>query len=401
MIKKGWHGKYVQIVMIDRKDAFNHVPAAPRSMVVKGFAERQFYPYSNWSILAKEKLQKGATAESSFKFVQGDVTEVTDDGVKVTTAEGPVSIPHDYCLIATGSSIPFPVKGAEPSGAKSSAAYGKRADALERAESVLVIGGGYTGLETAGELGHLYKGKKTITLVHGGSAVLNHVTNIKPKAQQRLTAKLAKLGVTVKLNTRVDLSSIPKQSSGAEEAKGEGGDESKTASVPSMAVSLDKPIDVKLSDGTVVKANVVLLCGGGKVQNSAYAASLGDAVDERGRLKVGLDHRVVGHPKLFALGDCCDTDEPKLMYCAHLQAQHLVENFARLLKGKPLKKRKLLAHGTGFCTLGPKDGVAQLPNGMLLGSVAVPKLKGSDMAIGKVRSEYFTKAIAKGKDVQA
>jgi NADH dehydrogenase FAD-containing subunit len=103
-----------------------------------------------------------------FEFVLGRATAVDPESKKVDiqTESGLRQIPYDTLVVATGASA----VGGGPW--KAHGSYQEALDNLhttqervKRAKSIVVGGGGVTGVETAGELGFEYGRNKEITLV--------------------------------------------------------------------------------------------------------------------------------------------------------------------------------------------------------------------------------------------
>lgn len=235
--------------------------------------------------------------------------------------------------------------------------------------------------------------EKSVTLVHNGPHLLHSMPELKAKVHKRVATRLAAMGVRILYNQRADLSGVttaidPRT---LDEAKQGDSADSHTSHVH---VDLATPITVPLSGGESVHGNVVVFCGGGRINNSAYGTSLSGAMDNHGRLRVDNTHAVQGHPTLFAIGDCCDSPEPKLAALAMEQAKFLVDNFTRMLKGKALKRRKFMAPGLVFIPIGPRDGVA-LFKGMVLGRRIVTAVKSKDLFVKRIRGEMFTSKEAK------
>ena len=87
-----------------------------------------------------------------------------------------------------------------------------------------------------------------------------------------------------------------------------------------------------------------------------------------GRLRVGPDLRVEGHPEIFAVGDvAADADDPlpQLARPAIDGGRHAGAQVRRLLAGEPTKP--FVYHDRGIsATIGRSDAVIQLPDGVKL-----------------------------------
>ncbi len=151
-------------------------------------------------------------------------------------------------------------------------------DPVKRAElmTTVVVGGGPTGVELAGsfaelartvlyrDFDHIDPRQAHILLVEGGPRVLaTFPADLSASAQQQL----AKLGVDVRLNTKV---------------------------------TAIRENEVELDGRPLRAGNIVWAAGVGA---SPVTRSLGVETDRAGRIKVRPDLSVPGHPTVFAVGD--------------------------------------------------------------------------------------------------
>lgn len=147
----------------------------------------------------------------------------------------------------------------------------------ERLMTIVVVGGGPTGIELAGacaELAHrvlrrdfdrIDPGRARIYLVEGSDRLLSHFP---AELSEKARTALEKLGVRVK--TGIHVSSI-------EEGK------------------------VSLNNGEQIEAGNVLWAAG--VMAHPLAGKLGAPVDRGGRVQVNPDLSLPNHPEVFAIGD--------------------------------------------------------------------------------------------------
>ncbi|MFN7262425.1 MAG: dihydrolipoyl dehydrogenase [Pseudobdellovibrionaceae bacterium] len=164
-------------------------------------------------------------------------------------------------------------------------------------KKVVVIGGGYIGLEISGYLSKL---GSEITVVEAGPAVLNGVVD--PECAQVVAKKLNKQGVKVLLNAK---------------AKGQ----KKTKD------GFEVTLDVGGKD-EVLKADKIIVTVGRKPNSDqAGIKAAGLAIDERGFVKVDAQRRT-NVPHIFAIGDVCG--QPML---AH-KASHEGVLVAEVIAGK-------------------------------------------------------------------
>jgi NADH dehydrogenase len=147
----------------------------------------------------------------------------------------------------------------------------------QRLMTIVIVGGGPTGVELAGAFAELARtvlrkdfrridpSHARIILIEAASAILNHLpADLSASAR----AQLAALGVQVRTATRVK-----------EIRDGE----------------------VELESGEILRAATILWAAG--VSATPLTAKLGVELDRAGRIKVHPDLSVPGHPEVFAIGD--------------------------------------------------------------------------------------------------
>lgn len=216
-------------------------------------------------------------------------------------------------------------------------------DPVEREKllTIVIAGGGPTGVEVAGMLGEMKKyliGKEypelknspiNIHVIEGAPTVLTAMSN---KTHQRAAEALKQLGVHVKLNT---------------------------------LVTNFKDEQVHLSDGAVIHAKTLLWTAGvvARTFDGIEATSLGKGR----RMITDAYNRVRGYDNVFAIGDIsiqfADQDypngHPQLAQPAIQQGKTLAVNLLRMAKGKQPKPFKYFARGD-MAIIGRKFAVADL-----------------------------------------
>jgi NADH:ubiquinone reductase (H+-translocating) len=209
--------------------------------------------------------------------------------------------------------------------------------------TIVVVGGGPTGVESAGALAELYRGvftkdypdlpqdKARIVLVEAGPALFPMF-----KEELREYTEKALKKRTVEVMTGEVVESI-------------------------------SPTRVKLKSGTVIDAHT--LVWGAGLQGNALVQSLGLQLERGNRIGVGVDLRVAGHPEVFAVGDIAAiTDEktsqvlPQLGSVALQSGEHAGKTLARIVSGKEPQPFKYRDKGT-MATIGRGAAVVQMLGG--------------------------------------
>ncbi|XP_015232999.1 PREDICTED: apoptosis-inducing factor 2 [Cyprinodon variegatus] len=329
----------VSFTLVDMRDAFHHNVAALRASVEPGFAQRTFIPYAE-------------TFGSS--FVQGRVERV-DPETQMVVLQGGREIQYSHLILCTGSDGPFPGKfNTEASLQNAVQTYEDFVQQIQVADSVLVVGGGGTGVEMAAEIKTEYPDKKVV-LIHSriGLADPQLVHSVRQQVKEVLLEK----GVELVLGQKVsNLSELP------------------------LNVT-QKDLEVKTDKGETLRTDLIISCTGIRINSAAYASSLAASMAEDGALKVNDHLQVQGFSNVYAVGDCADLQEPKLAYHAGLHASVAVGNILNSLSGKPLS-----TYSTGSVTMllamGRDDGVGQF-NGFRLPRWMVALGKSRDLLLWK------------------
>lgn len=230
-----------------------------------------------------------------------DVTVLMDDVESIdlegrTVKLGHATLPYDFLVMALGGVTSYfghPEWEKHAPGLKSlDDAVRIRREVLlafEQAEnatdpevrreltSIVVVGGGPTGVELAGAFAELSRTvlardfrrmdptQAHVVLVEAGPRVLGHLP---PELSESARRQLEALGVEVLVNTRVrDL----------------------------------RAREVEFENGRILKAANILWAAG--VGGSPLARQLGVELDRAGRVKVAADLSLPGRPEVFAIGD--------------------------------------------------------------------------------------------------
>lgn len=299
-------------------------------------------------------------------IVQAAVEHISADGRSLRLAGGQVVDKYDYLVVATGTSYAFPYKVPEVKRESVKAMYDKVATRVAKADGVVIVGGGSTGIEAAGEIAEKYPECK-VTIVHAGRRLM--LPGPWPdKYVDKLENQLRKLpNVEVICQDRV----LPV----------EGQEPDKKYAMVNGAVKTQK--------GRDIKCDLMFWCVGGRINCSSYRDTL--PVDNKsGCLIVDDCLRVVD--RVFACGDCADAKTMKTVNFASQQATSVAENIKRHAKGKSLKPFKP-GPDLNVTQIGHKLGAGFLPffGGIVVGPGVVQSAK-KDMFASK-----FWKALGYAK----
>lgn len=219
-----------QVVLISASSQAMCRPACPRALI----SDELFDQNKLFVSIPRQFEQYG----SNFLFVKGTAIELLRDQrtVLVDVAGATQTIDYHALVIATGASTDSPLFGFNRDEDFLRASWVAFRKALPAAKSIVIAGGGPTGVETAGELGNYLNGrpgwfsskpahpKVAITLISAGE---NLLPSLRPAIAQKAESELAELGVTVVKNVRVkkvarqgDQTSADKQQGGTSHGPG-------------------------------------------------------------------------------------------------------------------------------------------------------------------------------------
>ena len=287
------------------------------------------------------------------------VTGVDFDAREVLTQEGR-SFPYDYLVLAAGATTnTFGIPGVEeysfplktmPDALQLRAHLLRQFELAENdpseidrgALTVVVVGGGPTGVEMAGALHELFKH----VLVHDFpdldinqarvvllEAMDHLLAPFHPSSRQHALDILQKRGVEVRLGSAMERAT---------------------------------PDEVVLKDGSVIPTRT-LIWGAG-VRAHPLADVLGLEQTRGGRILVGEDLAVPGRPEVFVVGDLAGAGDgkggllPQVAQPAIQEAKHAAQNIERTLKGEPRTPFEYHDKGT-MATIGRNAAVTELPSG--------------------------------------
>ncbi|CAG7915518.1 unnamed protein product [Penicillium olsonii] len=143
-----------------------------------------------------------------FTFIQAEATSIDEKARRIHLQSPKINentpVEYDALVIATGTSSHSPLFCLKGPHTETKQELQHMQDCLRDAESILVAGGGPTGVETAGELGAMsnrWSGpKKSITILSGNDRLLSHAS---PGTSATAETMLGQMGIVVNHGLRV------------------------------------------------------------------------------------------------------------------------------------------------------------------------------------------------------
>jgi NADH dehydrogenase len=334
-----------ELILISEESYTTFHPLLPEALGASLFPEQAVAPI-------REMLKSG-------RFIMGKVTVIDRAGKSVvcTTLAGEKRIAYDELVLAFGNRarldlIPGLVEHALPLKTIGDAMHIRnmvlrRIARLElesdptlrrRLGHFVVIGGGFSGVETAGELAdclasirryypRVADGELSVTLLQDLPRLLPELSERLGRAAER---SLVHRGVDVRTGTGV------------------------------VAVDADR---VRLADGSAIDTGTVI-CTIGNRPNALVEHS--GLPTERGRIVVNGDLSIKDAPGLWALGDCAAVPNaadgriaPTTAQFAVREARTLVANLLATLEGRPTRAFAYKSRGQ-MATIGHRKGVADV-----------------------------------------
>jgi NADH:ubiquinone reductase (H+-translocating) len=289
------------------------------------------------------------------RFIQAEISGFDLAGRRLLTTAGPIgwrwlvlalgSRPDDFAIpgLAQHTLSLYSARDAERvrtevSKALDAAARAADPERQRRLATVVVGGGGATGVELAGELAGMLPEAATgrglppdrpaVQLVEAGTAILSGSS---PRLISKAIRILADLGVRVRTNAVI-------------------------------AAATDEGF--RLTDGTLVAGGVLIWAGGVKAPELVAASGL--PTGRNGRVTVDRYLRVPDHPEIYVAGDLASVTDlrtghvlPPLAQVALEEGEKVARNLGAELKGNPPEPFSF--RGKGFVvSVGTRRGVADI-----------------------------------------
>ena len=183
-----------KVTVINPSEEFYWKIGAPRTI-----ANPDSLPLSKTLLPIKPHFSKYTPEQFELIVAYAQSIEPTTHTISLSTG---AAVKYDTLVISSGTGFPSNLWSTTPGTDALKNALDEIHAKLPSAESIIVAGGGPAGVETTGELGERFgPGKKNITLLSGGTQLLNRLSNKKVGADAE--ARLKKMGVEVVHNLQV------------------------------------------------------------------------------------------------------------------------------------------------------------------------------------------------------
>jgi len=304
-----------EVVLVSASAEAMDRPACPRALISDEFFD-QTKLFVN---VAKQFEQYPA---GSFRFIQGRATALDHRArtvtISVTADKSTQTLTFHALVIATGASTPSPLLGLNTDSDGLRASWASFRKQLPSAKSIVIGGGGPSGVEVAGELGEHLNGAACwwkselanpvvqITVVNSASKIL---PQLRPAIAHKAEELLAKRGVRVVNNVAV-----------------------------TEVIEDEKKTTVKLSDGKTLEADIYIPCAG-MSPNTDFVLDQATLLEADGRVKTNTSTLRVDAAgpgaRIYAIGDASSYARP---------AVHNVLSAVPVL-GANIRRDLLLAEG--------------------------------------------------------
>ena len=346
--------KQYKVTLIADSEYFWWSVGAPRAMLKP-------YPTSIDDSFLPVKESFAKYPPDRFEFVYAQITGLDTTKREVSyklkqneeTAEATSNLHFDTLIIATGSTGASPLYALQGGHQPTYNAYKDVHSRLPEAKTVMVVGGGSAGVETAGELGFLHGANtdspKDITILSGSSRVLSH---LRPAISTRAEETLSAMGV--KIVNDVRLQDSKKLAGGGEE--------------------------ITLTDGSTQHVDVLLVATG-RVPASSFLPR--DLVNEKGKVIVDDYLRLPSLDSAYSLGDVASVSPGGLFAMFNMVPTGVANVVAELGgKGKGKEWKMFTDKETQIVPIGPNGGVGAM-FGWWAPSFLVRLLKARDFMFGR------------------
>lgn len=237
-------------------------------------------------------------------FIQGEVQKIDAEN-KSIMIENHESLSYDYLIIGLGCEDNYHgTEGAKEHTLSVQTPYKalsavEKVKGLHKPSTILVIGGGLTGVELASELQQSYPRHGVHILEHGKTIL----SPFSPGIQDYATKWFNKKGV--KITNEVHIEKI-------EEGK------------------------IYYNDGQVITGKLIFWAGG--IMSNHLVVDTGLELDRGKKVVVDENNRAISHPDIFVIGDCASAKLPASAQLAEQHGVNVGKTIKQILQGKTPRK---------------------------------------------------------------
>ena len=303
----------VEPTLVDAKDFFEYTPSTLRCMVEPSHASFTTLPQPTGTVIGSAV----------------GIDEQRPGAASAVRLDNGQSLPCDYVLMCTGSSYISPVKPASVTHSSLASRRQELQDAsrtMQDAVNILIVGGGFVGVELAAEIVGRYGKTKKVSLVSADDTLL---PRMRPSVGQYAEAWLERRGCKVFCGETI--LEFGKLMANASKLKRQ---------------------TVQTDSGREFNADIVYMCAGFKPNTDVLQGdNKSKSRDERtGFACVADTLRVVGYDNVFATGDCMLWNDEKNAMNADVSATLACRNVIRLAEGADASVAgELLQYPQGVC----------------------------------------------------
>jgi len=298
---------------------------------------------------------RALVAGTPHTFFKAGVEKIYPEKKTVKTTRGTFS--YNICIIALGSTTNF----FNTPGAKEYSEHVRTLDGAMRLKhqfihtletcgnepvSINIVGGGYTGVEVAGQyadlakkdLKKLYPSKQLdIRIFQSGNNILPHMSK---KIQHKVCQRLEQQGVTI--TTNIHVTKVKKKT-------------------------------IELNDDTTVNSDITIWTAGFETLGDTY---MNTGTNERGRINVTENLHMIDYPDTYAIGDIANSVDqktnvsyPQLAELAYHEGRYVATRISRIVQKKKTSPFRFHSKGQ-LMPVGDWYGVAQIGPFILFGKLA-------------------------------
>jgi len=344
----------IRFTLVDKRDAMHHKIGSIRASVTgDGWAERIRIPM--------EKIVKYG------KIVLGNALKVDAENKKIIFTDNHLApLSYDILVCATGTLNHSP--GDLPVNLRTSQEcqqyFEETAKAFEEAKDIVIVGGGASAVEYAGEIRSRFP-EKRIRLISSNSQLLSSsVAPLSAKFLKKLYKKLAEANVEVIREEKVV----------------------KPTELDFGVKKYEKNITIQTEgkQGLTVTTDLLVWAASWNTEEKLYPSTW---QNEIGELNITDTFQILEQPEVFAIGDVSSIAETKQAITLPRKMKYIIHNIIAVadalmnngaLNKTKLKHYRVMDTATMYLPIGPTQGVSQV-NGWVYGDNRTSRWKGKDL----------------------